>query len=355
MRGPPLPGARPQSPLLQRGGRASDRTAPVGCMCGQNQAVSAKLPAQACPEQRQRTAQLINGVHVVRAHLRPVARRGVQPGVWSSVSRGLPQDRPQHGPAAAAWQKLPGRSGASGLFPGHPGRCGLSVGTGLSRAHRGRAAGWVARALGAEDVKGSSHELQSAGSVLGSTIQRRGPWEGRWASQQALGATRSRLGRAQVPVVTGWTRGGHGDTSRGELSPCHCTPNHHWAERMSQERGGPGCPHTTWPTPTIGPSQGAGWPGWRQGLPERDRSAHVVPRDISHQEPFHTESPPRVPSWDADSGRAPRLFGPSAGWPWGGPVRSPNLSVFLCKVSPPPPEPWLPTALPSPEQSKNHG
>lgn len=251
MRGPSLPGARRQSPLLQRGGQASDRTGPVGLARGQNQATSAERPAQACPEQHQQTAQLINGVHVVRAHLRPVPRRAVQPGARSSLNGGLPQDRPQHGPAAATWQKLPSCPGASVPFPGHPGCCGLLVGTGLSRARRGWAAGRAAQALGAEDVKGSSHELPSASSALDAALQKQGPWEGRWASRRALGATRSRLGRAQAAAVTGWPRG---HQQRGELSPCRCTPNHHWAERMSRERGGPGCPHTTWPTPATGPS-----------------------------------------------------------------------------------------------------
>lgn len=251
MRGPSLPGARRQSPLLQRGGQASDRTGPVGLAWGQNQATSAERPAQACPEQHQQTAQLINGVHVVRAHLRPVPRRAVQPGARSSLNGGLPQDRPQHGPAAATWQKLPSCPGASVPFPGRPGCCSLLVGTGLSRARRGWAAGRAARALGAEDVKGSSHELPSASSALDAALQKQGPWEGRWASRRALGATRSRLGRAQAAAVTGRPRG---HQQRGELSPCRCTPNHHWAERMSRERGGPGCPHTTWPTPATGPS-----------------------------------------------------------------------------------------------------
>lgn len=62
---------------------------------------------------------------------------------------------------------------------------------------------------------------------------------------------------------------------------------------MGQERGGPGCPHRAWPTPVIGPSQGAGWPGWPQGLLGRGRPAHVVPRNTSHREPFHTEARPR--------------------------------------------------------------
>lgn len=205
-----------------------------GSRGGQNQATSAERPAQACPEQHQQTAQLINGVHVAQAHLRLVARRGVQPGARSSPNGGLPRDRPQHGPAAATWRKLPGRPGASVLFPGRPGRRGLLVGTGLGRARRGWAAGRTARSLGAEDVKGSSHELPSAGSALNAALRKQGTREGRWASQRALGATRSRLG-GQVPAVTGrpW-----GHRQRGELSPCRCTPNRHWAERKRQERGG---------------------------------------------------------------------------------------------------------------------